>query len=208
MNRRNYKIILLSILVLFSFSITGSAKEEQKGSVRIRLSDGAKETEKQGVIFAYEKVADFVNGKYEEVGTYSIGIDFNKIKTAREVEAAAERVKTFVKIPDGFVKTDQKGIAEMRNLEQGIYLVYMSQQAGYEAVDPFLVTIPMWDEKTKEVNFHVDVIPKHGPILLDIPEAPQTNVDGNYETKFLFSAGCMIMGVLVLYTNNRKRNKK
>lgn len=208
MCRRNYKIILLAMIMLLSFQSTVYAKGEEKGSIRISLSDGSAGTAKKGVVFAYEKVADLVDGRYKESAGYSSGIDFNGMKTARQLELAAAQMKKLVKIPDGLVKTEENGIVEIQNLETGMYLVYVSNQANYETIDPFLVSIPTWDEKEKAMKYHVEVIPKHEPLPKKTPEAPQTNLNSSYDKWFAISVGSIVIGLLALCVNNRKINEK
>ena len=40
----------------------------------------------------------------------------------------------------------------------------MSDQAGYETIQPTLISVPMWDETAKQMNYHIEVFPKHAPL--------------------------------------------
>lgn len=206
------KIIVISMFLVFGTRLCVHAEMEQNnpdihpetGSIEISLTDGAEGTEKEGVIFAYAKVAELINGEYEAVKKYDAGIDFNKLNTALELESAAERVKEKVKNPDGRVITDANGETEIQNLEMGMYLVYVVDQAKYETVLPFLVSIPTWDEENQSMNYQMHVIPKHEPLLPDTPEAPQTNLDGKQWKYLALAVGSVMLAVLVLCANNRK----
>lgn len=203
--KRVHKIILLWIAMLMAAGTVTSAKSNESGSIRIALSDGKEGTEKNGVVFGYAKVADIVNGEYKKVEKYSGEIDFNQIDTAVELEEAAARMKTYVKIPDGKVETDESGVAEIRNLKIGVYLVYAADQAKYEIIRPFLVAVPTWDERSGEMDFHINVIPKHEAVPENKPIAPQTNLDSNYKNLLAISICFIIAGMVFLIFSVRER---
>lgn len=198
------RIILISMLTICAFSSTVCAGTD-KGSIQITLSDGKEGTEKEGVVFAYKKVADVVNGEYKGIKEYSSGVDFNKIQNARELEEAALKIKNQVKNPDGRVVTDKNGKTYIRNLDIGVYLIYAENEAKYERVNPFLVAIPTWNAENNKMKFDIEVIPKHEPIPEDTPEAPQTNLDNHYKEMLVIAGGSIMLAISLLYFNHRDR---
>lgn len=206
--KRIYKIMILGMLVVMTAGIVVRASVSEVGSIRITLSDGEKGTEKAGVVFGYTKVACCVNGEYEAVKKYSGGIDFNKINTAKESEEAAEKMRRYVETPDGIIETDKDGDAEIQNLEMGLYLIYPLNTAKYDNILPFFASIPTWEEERSGMNFHVKIIPKHEAVFKKAPIAPQTNVDSEYQRKFVLSAGCILLAGLVFYANHRKKEER
>lgn len=202
--KRVCRIILISILTICAFSSTVCAGVE-KGSIRITLSDGKSGTEKEGVVFAYKKVADVIGGEYKGIEEYSAGVDFNKIQNARELEEAAAKIKGRVKRPDGKAATDKNGKTRIRDLEIGVYFVYVENEAKYENVNPFLVAIPTWNEESNKMEFDVEVVPKHEPFPEDTPEAPQTNLDNHYKEIFAIAGGSMILAASLFWFNHREK---
>lgn len=206
-SKKSYKIIIAVMLAVLMFRSVSFAKSDERGSITILLSDGAEGTEKQDVVFAYVKVADFVNGEYKAVETDFEKIDFNKVQTAQEMEQAAEKLKEVVTIPDGRVKTDRYGMAQIKNLEVGVYLVYQADKAEYENVQPFLVTIPTWDEEQETMEYHIEVMPKHAPDIPEKPVAPQTNLDSRYAELFAVSALSLVLAAAVFCVSRHKKEE-
>lgn len=203
--RKIHKVILLCIAAVMAAGTIVHAKTNENGSIKITLSDGEKGTEKGGVVFEYAKIADVVDGEYKEIEEYAKGIDFNKIKKAKQLEEAAAKMKTYVRTPAGSVITDENGITQIQNLETGLYLIYVAEQAKYETILPFFVSIPTWNEREGEMEFQVKVIPKHESVSKKSPIAPQTNLDSDYKKMFALSVGCILLALTVLCTNNRKK---
>lgn len=202
--KRICRVILISILTICAFNSTVCAGIE-KGSIQITLSDGKSGTEKEGVVFAYKKVADVVDGEYKGIEEYSTGVDFNKIQNAKELEEATLKIKNHVKNPDGRVVTDMNGKTNIRNLDIGVYFIYAENKAKYETVSPFLVSLPTWNEERNTMEFDVEVVPKHEPIPEDTPEAPQTNLDNHYKEMFAIAGGSMILAVSLIWFNHRDK---
>lgn len=184
---------------------SASAEEADRGSIRIMLSDGAEGTSKEGVVFGYARVAALVDGQYRDTGNYAGAADWENIRTAREMEAAAAKLREMTKEPDGTMVTDRNGMAEITDLEEGVYVVYTEEQADYETVTPLLVSIPAWDESVKGMNYQVRVIPKHEPVKNRKPEAPQTGLDSRYGELAAGAAVLLALSGAVFRLNNRKR---
>lgn len=154
-------LFLLVCTMLFINSISVMAAEPQKGSIEIILTDGDIGTSKENVVFEYAKVADVVDGQYKLLEEYE-NVDLNTIKYSAELDEAAQKLNEKVKA-EGKTSTDQEGKATISNLEVGVYLLRVSDKARYENVQPFLISIPTWNEEQGDMNFDVTVIPKHTP---------------------------------------------
>lgn len=197
-------MIFMLIVVICGSGINVYAAEE-RGSVKIMLSDGEKGTKKEGVVFAYARVAEIVDGEYCALGQYDGIVDFQKLRTAKESEAAAEKLKNHVEQPDGSAETNQSGVAEIRDLETGVYLIYVKDQADYEVILPFLTAVPTWNESRKIMDMEVIVEPKHEAVTEQPPTAPQTNLDSGYAQLFAMAAAGILSGLILLVGNNRRR---
>jgi len=67
----------------------------------------------------------------------------------------------------------EKGYADFAKLPQGLYLVVQTKAShGYEAIKPFLVSIPMPDGDNW--IYDVDATPKVGATIPETPDTPDT----------------------------------
>ena len=111
------------------------------------------------------RVADIQDGSYVLDEPYrSADVDMNDIKTAQGLQEAADTLRPLVKSPLQVKRTDAQGIVDFTDLKVGVYLLYVSDQAGYETIQPTLISVPMWDETAKQMNYHIEVFPKHAPL--------------------------------------------
>lgn len=228
--RRSFTSLMLASAVMLSLPFSAFASETESGdstlipksqieqiqkktgSIHISLSDGEQGTAKDNVVFSYTKVANIENGEYVELEEFNSGLDFNSIENADELEESAKIMQEHVTKPDGEIKTDSNGEADIQDLEIGVYLLNVTDKANYENVTPILVAIPTWDEKIGEMLYDVEVIPKHSP---DIPEtseetptAPQTNVQPKDIIFFSIAGGLVLVSATILILNNRKKQKQ
>lgn len=186
------------------------AVEQPKGSIRIQLTDGGLGTSKEGVKFEYAKVAELLGGKYYLLDHYSgTGVDLNQIEYANELDETANILNEYV-TADGKTVTDEAGYATISDLEVGVYLLRVSDKAGYENVTPVLITIPTWNEVNGYMDYEVTVIPKHSA---DTPEVIYDEVktgDDNLSTIYIALAVCSGLTFISVFCNSslRKRMKK
>lgn len=168
--------LLFSMLLLFmsSLSVPTYAKEqdeieipipvieEQLGSITIQLTDTKDALSKENVEFGITKVADWnTNGDFINSATVTeANLDVNSIENAIDLEDMASKLQKLVK-PELTEKTDKNGTAIFKDLNVGLYLVKVTNYAEYENVTPFLVSVPMFDEVDKVMNYDVTVLPKH-----------------------------------------------
>ena len=174
-----------------------------KGSITIKLADA--KSDKEGVEFSVSKIADIKDGLYKVKENYkSIEVDLNNIKTANDLELAAELFKK-VTIPDKLIKTNANGECNIGDLEIGVYLVYAKNIANYDNITPFIVSIPSWSEIDKSMSYDVQVIPKHTQVVKkEKPKVPATAYDGSLVYLVLGSIGLIGSATLFFYARKRE----
>lgn len=81
--------------------------------------------------------------------------------------------------PEGItVEIGADGTATASNLTLGLYLVMQNQPAsGYEAIAPFLVSVPMYDEEDGVYVYEVDAQPKMSELTKLPPAATTTTTE-------------------------------
>lgn len=175
-----------------------------KGSITIKLADAKNNQSKEGVEFSISKIADIEGGLYKVKDDYkSVEVDLNNIKTANDLELAAELFKKVAKT-DNLMKTNANGECNIEDLDVGVYLVYAKNIANYDNITPFIVSIPSWNEKDKSMSYDIQVIPKHTEIVKkEKPKVPATAYDGSSIYLALGSIG--LIGSATLFFNARKK---
>ena len=175
-----------------------------KGSITIKLADAKNNQSKEGVEFSISKIADIEDGIYKVKDDYkSVEVDLNNIKTANDLELAAELFKKVAKT-DNLMKTNANGECNIEELDVGVYLVYAKNIANYDNITPFIVSIPSWNEKDKSMSYDIQVIPKHTEIVKkEKPKVPATAYDGN--SIYLALGGIGLIGSATLFFNARKK---
>lgn len=173
------------------------------GSISIKLAD-ANNKSKEGVEFSLSKIADIKDGLYSVKDAYKgVEVDLNNIKTANDLELAAELFKK-VATSDNLMKTNVNGECIIEDLEVGVYLVYAKNIANYDNVTPFIVSIPSWNETDKTISFDIQVIPKHTEIIEnETSKVPATAYDGN--SIYLVLSGISLVGSTTLFFYIRKK---
>ncbi len=191
--RKDMLLTLLVLVLLCSYFVSSAA--ESKGSIRISLTDGAEGTSKEGVVLGYCKVE---------------GVDLDEIKNTQELVGLSEKLSKELH-PKGMVTTDTNGVAEILGLEPGAYLIKPVDMANYDEITPTLVSIPYWNNETKEMLYDITVIPKHTPIFKPlskskavsvVPEIVQTGDDTH---PWVYVIGMVIGASVVAIFYNIKR---
>ena len=175
MKKRN-KIVCIMTLSLLSLccikpiqaqeiELKPDSSVQEKGSIHVELEETKDRLSREGVELSLVRVADIQDGSYVLDEPYrSADVDMNDIKTAQGLQEAADTLRPLVKSPLQAKRTDAQGIVDFTDLKVGVYLLYVSDQAGYETIQPTLISVPMWDETTKQMNYHIEVFPKHAPL--------------------------------------------
>ena len=175
MKKRN-KIVCIMTLSLLSLccikpiqaqeiELKPDSSVHEKGSIHVELEETKDRLSREGVELSLVRVADIQDGSYVLDEPYrSADVDMNDIKTAQGLQEAADTLRPLVKSPLQAKRTDAQGIVDFTDLKVGVYLLYVSDQAGYETIQPTLISVPMWDETAKQMNYHIEVFPKHAPL--------------------------------------------
>ncbi|MDU2674351.1 MAG: hypothetical protein E7C50_00480 [Clostridium sp.] len=181
--------------------------ENRTGSITITLSDTEDNRDKSNVKFGLSKVADVINGEYKVLTQYeAVNIDLNNIKTATDLELAANLFKNVVST-DNILTTDKNGKCTIDDLDVGVYLLYATDISNYENITPFLVSIPSWNETDKSMSYDINVIPKHTKIIEEEkPKVPPTAYD-NKAYIYLGIGTCLLLGSGVLFFRARKKER-
>lgn len=75
------------------------------------------------------------------------------------------------------------GVWTAEGLSMGLYLVVQYQPAdGYEAISPFLVSLPGYDEASGSWIYDVDAQPKMEPVTAETPVTPEPSDEPEEET--------------------------
>lgn len=175
-----------------------------KGSITIKLADAKNNQSKEDVEFSISKIADIEDGLYKLKEDYKgVDVDLNNIKTANDLELAAELFKKVAKT-DNIIKTNSNGECTIDDLDVGVYLVYAKNIANYDNITPFIVSIPSWNETDKSMSYDIQVIPKHTEIIKkDKTKVPATAYDGN--SIYLVLGGMGLIGSSTLFFKARKK---
>lgn len=206
MQKRMKKNVLLVFLIFVLLcSYFASSASENKGNIKISLTNGAEGTSREGVVFGYCKVED---------------IELNQVKNAKELSAVAEKLAEETQ-PKGMATTDSQGVAKIPELEAGVYLLTVIDASNYDEITPTIVRIPFWDEDTKEMSYDVTVVPKHTPVSKPLPKEMEVRSEeremvrtGDSSQNWIYVIG-MMMGVMVAViclgkrakTSGKKRDK-
>lgn len=175
-----------------------------KGSITIKLADAKNNQSKEDVEFSISKIADIEDGLYKVKEDYKgVEVDLNNIKTANDLELAAELFKKVSKT-DNLMKTNANGECNIGDLDVGVYLVYAKNIANYDNITPFIVSIPSWNETDKSMSYDIQVIPKHTEVVKEEkPKVPATAYDGSSIYLVLGSIG--LIGSSTLFFKARKK---
>lgn len=133
------------------------------------------------------KVGNMVNGIFVlEDGYGESQVNLNELKTARELEEAADILMKYERSGNIF-PLDEEGNVLIQDLEEGVYLIHGYGETKKE-ISPTLVFLPTWMEKEKELQYNITVVPKYSEL------APDT---GHNSPEWLYG-GLLTMSALIL----------
>lgn len=133
------------------------------------------------------KVGNMVNGIFVlEDGYEESQVNLNELKTARELEEAADILMKYERSGNIF-PLDEEGNVLIQDLEEGVYLIHGYGETEKE-ISPTLVFLPTWMEKEKELQYNITVVPKYSEL------APDT---GHNSPEWLYG-GLLTMSALIL----------
>ncbi len=142
-------VLAAAAICFLCFPIDTLAAE---GTVQFVLPDDEQER------IYYSKVADMegdtlkIREEYKECG-----LDMNTLKTAKDLEKAAEELDGMLNNPT-VLSVKGKTQIEIGGLEEGVYLFRIK---GDKKWNPILLSVPTWIEADDEMTYQVTVIPKH-----------------------------------------------
>lgn len=150
---RRIAAICIALCLLCGLCLTGYAYEvpdsTKKGSITVEMRDGGKAVA-GGSLTIYrvgevrEDDGDFGFQKTPAMAEFSES--YEKVDSPELAEKVAAFVKLH-KIPAYAVADNKNGKVVFSDLEQGLYLVVQTAASGgYEPLNSFLVTIPMYED--------------------------------------------------------------
>lgn len=159
---RKYLVTFLMILsLLFTLPARVHAAEvpdlDQRGSITVSVHLGDKAV--SGGTMTLYRVGDVVenDGDYSFVPTEDFaewGDTFSDIESPEVAKSLAEYEH---KISDETKEINADGQVKFEDLEPGLYLVVQDEAAeGYSKANPFLVSLPYWDEEKGVYVYDVD----------------------------------------------------
>lgn len=167
--------------------------EQRTGSITLHLTEPFDDClSVSGVSFGINQIADVIDGEYQMHEEYQdMNIDLNTITTADELEDTAIALTKVMTVSELTVETDETGMCTATDLPVGVYLVYPTDLANYELIDPFIVAIPTFNEAEGVMEYDVDVFPKHSPLprirINKTDSASHQNITGNDFTFMVYS---------------------
>ena len=181
---RKLLVLLVSLGVLCASVGTAFAAEplnfDRAGSITVTVRNG--EIPVSGCELTLYQVALAVeedgNCFFEAVEPFEAFDDLSQ-ERIQSAQLPAELAAVVREKPErsGLVKTvDQDGKVVFENLELGLYLVMQTGQEedyGYMGVDPFLVTVPVWEDDQGWL-YEVDAYPKGGEVTPEESTPPTT----------------------------------
>lgn len=105
---------------------------------------------------------------------------------------------------DGSLQANQEGEVKIENLPEGVYQLQVSGENGYE-FSRALVSIPMWDEEQKIMNYHLTVIPKYTyhPPEIEVKNTPLDTGDASKTGIYVGIMGISLIIVAIMSCHNR-----
>lgn len=193
--RKKHAKLLLVFMMLYVVPVSAKGTE-QKGRIEI-------ETLKEVKRYSYSKVGDMNKGVPVLKEEYkNSGVRLDRLDCAKETEKAAYILQKYV---DGgsVLCRNQDGKFVIDNLEDGVYLLQALDAGGEVRGMPVLITIPMWEETKKEMEYEITVIPKQTAV----PEIPDTG-DSVWKIKRMLFCMCFsIICLILMYKMTWKRKR-
>ena len=167
----------MSMMLLFVLLLTPI--QANSGRINIQLKDLPGDwDEKAGVVFTLYQVGKMSDdGKAELDAKYDMSLPSDaqglqkiaKKLTAKEGKELIEK-KT----------TDKNGCLSFENVKNGIYLLVPSHMEAYGSIDPFIVTLPMYEEVNNTIQgptYMLQIEPKASPNEEPIKPVPPVDPD-------------------------------
>jgi hypothetical protein len=193
--------------------LTDTDLKEQRGEIRIHLTDGKAGTSKENIRFYCVKVADIQNGEYVLTEVFrDSGVEINAIQNSNDLADSAKRFSE-CEIPETTVRkeavTDSAGNAVIRDMEAGVYLVFAEDCENYDTISPTLAAIPEWTEQTGEMAYEIELLPKHNEKTESSAKtAPQTGLRDHTGMYLAGAAVCFTGAMIFMYISADKSKRR
>lgn len=182
--------LTLGLLLLFALPLTAAASQTEydgskTGSIRVQLRDVYFSENPIGGTIVLYRVGDAqtVNNNLTFVPTAAFsgsGVSLTDV-SASDLPRKLADFATKNQIKGTSVTADSKGYATFTGLTTGLYLVTQTEAVeGYLCVDPFLVSLPLYDGEAGVWRYDVEAAPKvqrpsKDPVSLNVVKKWQDN---------------------------------
>ena len=168
---------IMSIMLLFVLLLTPI--QANSGRINIQLKDLPGDwDEKAGVVFTLYQVGKMSDdGKAELDAKYDMSLPSD----AQGLQKIAKKLTT--KEGKELIEkktTDKNGCLSFENVKNGIYLLVPSHMEAYGSIDPFIVTLPMYEEVNNAIQgptYMLQIEPKASPNEEPIKPVPPVDPD-------------------------------
>lgn len=222
MLRKIRKTVLVVVMIsMFPVSVLAeehplcAEQSEKTGSITVKLEETKDNLSKEKVSFEILPVATVEAGKFVLKKNFKESeVDLNKIENADELEKAAKKLEHVTTEDKLEMVTDKNGVAVIKNLPTGVYLIKATDTAAYEEIAPSLVSIPVFNEITKVMEYDVEILPKHTSKPekngTDVSREVQTGLQTGIEDHIMVYAvtGIIILGVGIFLLLKEQKNEK
>lgn len=153
-------LVLSMSMVVFAHEVPDLERENCSISITMHMGDklvpgGTLRLYRVGAVREDDGNYSFVpTGDFKDCGLSFADVDSPDL--AKELGKLAVKEKPLQEEQVG-----KDAVVTFKDLKTGLYLVVQSKAAsGYQKVDPFLVSVPMYDAKTEKYDYSVDAYPK------------------------------------------------
>lgn len=170
-------VCLVVCCALPAFATSASLVSGRLGSLHVRLYDTHNDVPLRGGELTLYQVAAVKrtggNLSYAYTGDFTgCGVPLGDLSDSTLADQLAKYLPTVPTVA-AQQNVDEEGYADFTKLPQGLYLVMQTEAShGYEAIKPFLVSIPLPDGDSW--IYDVDATPKVGATIPDTPVSPGT----------------------------------
>lgn len=170
-------VCLVVCCALPAFATSANLVSGRLGSIHVRLYDTHNDVPLRGGELTLYQVATVKRSggslSYAYTGDFTgCGVPLGDLSDSTLADRLAKYLPTVPAIA-AQQNVDEDGYADFTKLPQGLYLVMQTEAShGYEAIKPFLVSIPLPDGDSW--IYDVDATPKVGATIPETPETPDT----------------------------------
>lgn len=170
-------VCLVVCCALPAFATSASLVSGRLGSLHVRLYDTHNDVPlRGGELTLYQVAAVKRTGgslSYAYTGDFTgCGVPLGDLSDSTLADQLAKYLPTVPAVA-AQQNVDEEGYADFTKLPQGLYLVMQTEAShGYEAIKPFLVSIPLPDGDSW--IYDVDATPKVGATIPETPDIPDT----------------------------------